>query len=168
MAAPRSTLRRPAPGRAPARLLAALAAGLSLCGGCATERAGLLRTLPAARRAAPRTYTVEATAYCPCGRCCNWRRAGFGRAVVASGPRRGQPKRVGRTAGGTRARPGTIAADTGVFPFGTVLYVPGYGYGRVEDRGGAIRGLRIDVFFRTHAAAVAWGRRRLEVRAWLP
>ena len=37
-------------------------------------------------------------------------------------------------------RDGTIAADTEYYPFGTRMYVPGYGGGLVEDRGGAIQG----------------------------
>ncbi len=35
---------------------------------------------------------------------------------------------------------GTIAADTDHYPFGTRMYIPGYGWGKVEDRGGAIKG----------------------------
>jgi 3D (Asp-Asp-Asp) domain-containing protein len=88
--------------------------------------------------------------------------------VYSYGPAKGKPKQVGVTASGTRARPGTIAADTSVFPFGTILYVEGYGYGRVEDRGGAIKGDHIDLFFHTHRQAMAWGRKRVLVRVWLP
>jgi 3D (Asp-Asp-Asp) domain-containing protein len=88
--------------------------------------------------------------------------------VIASGPDKGKPKRVGITASGTRARRGTLAADTRYYPFGTVMFVPGYGYGRVEDRGGAIRGEHIDVFFRSRRRALEWGRQTLPVRIWLP
>lgn len=84
---------------------------------------------------APRVVTLETTGYCSCGRCCGWTRNWFFRPVYASGLNRGKPKPVGLTASGVRARPGTIAADTSLFPFGTVMHVPGYGYGRVEDRG---------------------------------
>ena len=59
---------------------------------------------------------------------------------------------------------GTIAADTRYYPFGTRMYVPGWGWGRVEDRGGAIKGAdRIDLFFDSHDDARAWGRRKLRV-----
>ncbi|MEZ4568257.1 MAG: 3D domain-containing protein [Desulfobacterales bacterium] len=45
------------------------------------------------------------------------------------------------------SRDGTIAADTRYYTFGTRLYVPGYGYGVVEDRGSAIKGpTRLDLF----------------------
>ncbi len=40
-----------------------------------------------------------------------------------------------------------------------VRYVPGYGWGRVEDKGGAIKGeARLDLFFHSHEAALQWGR----------
>ncbi len=59
---------------------------------------------------------------------------------------------------------GTIAADTRYYPFGTRMYVPGYGWGRVEDRGSAIKGKsRIDLYFSSHSDALAWGRRRVRV-----
>jgi 3D (Asp-Asp-Asp) domain-containing protein len=72
------------------------------------------------------------------------------------------------TASGRMARAGTIAADTSLYPFGTIIHVPGYGYGRVEDRGGAIFGDHIDLFHATHAEAKAWGSRRMRVRVWTP
>jgi 3D (Asp-Asp-Asp) domain-containing protein len=71
------------------------------------------------------------------------------------------------TASGVMARSGTIAADTSLYPFGTVLYIEGYGYGRVEDRGGAIKGARLDLWFPSHRAALAWGRRKqTPVKVW--
>jgi hypothetical protein len=60
---------------------------------------------------------------------------------------------------------GTIAADTSYYPFGTRMKVPGYGWGVVEDRGGAIKGpTRIDVYFRSHDTALQWGRQHLPVQ----
>ena len=59
---------------------------------------------------------------------------------------------------------GTVAADTRYYPFGTRLYVPGYGYGVVEDRGGAIKGpKRLDLYMGSHRRARRWGRQRLDV-----
>ena len=81
---------------------------------------------------------------------------------------KGKPKKVGITASGVKARRGTIAADTKVFPFGTIIYIPGYGYGRVEDRGGAIHGNHIDLFFPRHSEAIRWGRVKKKVKVWLP
>ncbi len=59
---------------------------------------------------------------------------------------------------------GTIAADTKYYPFGTRMYVPGWGWGVVVDRGGAIKGAnRIDLYFESHQDALNWGRRQVEV-----
>lgn len=114
--------------------------------------------------------SMEVTAYCNCGICCNWERNwfGLGQAVHKSGPNKGKPKEIGLTASGTRAKHGTIAADTTVLPFGTIIEVPGYGYGRVEDRGGAIKGNKLDLWFPTHESALHWGRQRVTVRVWKP
>ena len=95
----------------------------------------------------PRQMLV--TAYCPCPICCGPLAAG----ITASG------KPV--TANGGKF----VAADPDV-PFGTMLVIPGYYAGRpvpVYDRGGAIRGNRIDVYFDSHAVAQRWGRRWLAV-----
>ena len=59
-----------------------------------------------------RFVTITATAYCPCGVCCNWKLNWKGQPVIASGRSRGKPKAVGITASGTKAKPGTLAADT--------------------------------------------------------
>jgi 3D (Asp-Asp-Asp) domain-containing protein len=81
---------------------------------------------------------------------------------------KGKPKKVGITASGTKAKRGTIAADTRYYPFGTVMYIEGYGYGKVEDRGGGIKGQHVDLFFRTHQQALEWGRKTVKVKVWLP
>lgn len=126
-------------------------------------------TSPYARLSRGRPVVIETTAYCPCKQCCGWKRNWLFRPVIASGPNRGKPKAVGVTASGKKAKPGMIAADTRYYPFGTVLYVPGYGYGTVEDRGGDIQGpQRIDLFFKAHADALHWGRRRLAVVVFPP
>lgn len=137
-----------------------MAAAVGMAAGCSGVRP------PAGVR--PIERTLLATAYCHCGKCCNWRRTWYGRPVVAVGPQRGRPKQVGITASGTRVRRGTIAADTSRYPFGTVMYVEGYGYGRVEDRGGKIRGDRIDLYFPSHKLALRWGKQSVRVRIWLP
>ncbi len=64
---------------------------------------------------------------------------------------------------------GTIAADTKYYPFGTRMYVPGWGWGVVEDRGSTIKGPdRIDLYFDSHSEALQWGRRRLPIRIQKP
>jgi 3D (Asp-Asp-Asp) domain-containing protein len=58
----------------------------------------------------------------------------------------------------------TIAADPSVFPLGTVLFIPGYGYGVVADTGGAIKGNRIDLYFETKDQVYKeWGKKTLNV-----
>ena len=136
-----------------------IAVGLGLmAAGCASIRppAGV----------APVERTLLTTGYCPCQACCGWRRNWLGRPVYAAGPLKGQRKAVGSTASGVRAHYGTIAADTSRYPFGTIMYIPGYGYGRVEDRGGAIQGDHIDLFFARHREALEWGKRYRPVRIW--
>lgn len=64
---------------------------------------------------------------------------------------------------------GTIAADTRFYPFGTRMYIPGYGWGTVEDRGGAIKGKhRIDLYFNSHSDALHWGRKKINVTIEFP
>ena len=112
---------------------------------------------------------METTAYCKCKKCCGWKRKCglfFCPAVYADGPREGERKQVGITADGSKAKNGTIAADTRRYPFGTIMHVPGYGWGEVHDRGSAIKGNRIDLFFSSHSKALEWGRRTLKVKVY--
>lgn len=58
----------------------------------------------------------------------------------------------------------TIAADLSVFPLGTILYIPDYGYGVVADIGGAIKGNKIDLYFETVQDVYnLWGKKEVEV-----
>jgi 3D (Asp-Asp-Asp) domain-containing protein len=108
---------------------------------------------------------VLVTGYCNCEKCCGWKKSwfGFGKPVYDYGPNKGRPKKVGVTASGIVASAGTVAADPKVFKFGTRLEIPGYGIGRVEDVGGAIKGRHIDLWFPSHKEALKWGRRWLKV-----
>ena len=93
---------------------------------------------------------LEVTAYCPCPKCCGPNARGLtasGRSIAYNG---GQ----------------FVAADKKLFKFGTKLSIPGYAGGQpveVIDRGGAIKGAHIDVFFPTHEQAREWGRKRIAV-----
>lgn len=58
----------------------------------------------------------------------------------------------------------TIAADLDIFPLGTILYIPNYGYGIVADKGSAIKGKKIDLFFETVEDVYSqWGKKEVEV-----
>ncbi|MBP1933855.1 3D domain-containing protein [Ammoniphilus resinae] len=58
----------------------------------------------------------------------------------------------------------TIAADLTMFPLGTILYIPGYGYGVVADIGSAIKGNKIDLYFDTIDDVYnKWGKKSLDV-----
>jgi 3D (Asp-Asp-Asp) domain-containing protein len=106
--------------------------------------------LPGAARASAHR-TVVTTGYCPCEACC--------------GPNSPAAGGAGLTASGERPHQGvTVAADWSVFPAGTRLFIQNVGRRVVQDRGGRIVGERIDVFFRAHQEALAFGRRRLRVR----
>jgi len=112
---------------------------------------------------------METTAYCACKRCCGWKHkygCCLAPAVYASGPKKGQRKRVGITADGSKASTGTLAADTRLYPFGTIMHVPGYGWGVVHDTGSAIKGNRLDLFFSSHKKALEWGRRTVKVAVY--
>lgn len=88
------------------------------------------------------TFTI--TAYCPCSQCCG---------VWADGI----------TASGVTATEGvTVAADTNVLPFGTVIRIDGHEY-TVQDRGGAIQGNRLDIYMSDHQTALDWGVQTKEV-----
>ena len=69
----------------------------------------------------------------------------------------------GTTASGLPVGWGTVAVDTSVIPFGTKMYIPGYGNGVAADTGSAIVGRIIDVWFPTCAQAIAWGRKTLTI-----
>ena len=61
------------------------------------------------------------------------------------------------------------AADTGRLPFGSLISVPGYDNGHVVpvlDRGGAIKGNRLDVLFPTHEQARQFGVKKVQVTVW--
>jgi 3D (Asp-Asp-Asp) domain-containing protein len=58
----------------------------------------------------------------------------------------------------------TIAADLTVFPIGTILYIPNYGFGVVADKGGAIKGNKIDLYYETVEEVYSeWGKKKVDV-----
>ncbi|MDF9407093.1 MAG: Cell wall-binding protein YocH precursor [Pelotomaculum sp. PtaB.Bin013] len=67
------------------------------------------------------------------------------------------------TASGVAPSYGVAAVDTSRIPMGTRLYVDGYGYATALDRGSAIQGNRIDLFFGSYSEAMGWGLRWVKV-----
>lgn len=62
-----------------------------------------------------------------------------------------------------------VAADTRILPFGSLVSVPGYADDEIVpvlDRGGAIKGNRLDVLYPTHEIARKWGVRDIPVTVW--
>jgi len=70
-------------------------------------------------------------------------------------------KGYGVTASGTTVEEGrTIAVDTSVIPMGWWVYIEGVGLRRAEDKGGAIKGKKIDVYFDSVDVATKFGRKK--------
>ena len=82
------------------------------------------------------------TAYCSCAKCCG--------------------KTDGITASGTHVTAGRTIAAPRTFAFGTKIMINGHVY-TVEDRGGAIQGNRIDIYFDTHEEALKFGVKNMEI-----
>ncbi len=67
------------------------------------------------------------------------------------------------TASGRVAQIGVVAVDTSVIPFGTKLYIEGYGYAVAGDTGGAIKGNKVDLFMNTTKECLNFGRQNVTV-----
>ena len=115
----------------------------------------------------PVVVNMKTTSYCHCRRCCSYKWLLF-IPYQKTGTFSFRIKQVGITSSGTLARPGTVAADSSIYPYGTVMHIPGYGYGRVEDTGGAVKGQHIDLYRPNHWFARQWGVRSKAVKVWLP
>lgn len=95
------------------------------------------------------------TAYCPCEKCCGYW------ATVRPTDENGEP--IVYTASGKIAVQGvSVAADTSILPFGTVLVIDGHEY-TVQDRGGMVKGNHVDIYFDSHEAAKEWGTQYMEI-----
>lgn len=88
----------------------------------------------------------ECTAYCK-GACCCGKWAN------------------GYTASGTVPQAGRTIAAPPEYEFGAEIEIEGIVY-IVEDRGGDIKGNKIDIYFDTHAEALRFGRQSLEGKVY--
>lgn len=84
-----------------------------------------------------------ATAYCPCKKCCG--------------------KTDGITASGVKAVQGVTVAMNNSIPFGTKVYIEGVGERVVQDRGGAIKANKVDIYFDSHSDAIKFGRKTVNL-----
>jgi len=102
-----------------------------------------------------KTITLRVTAYAPDARCCypyDGKTTASGLPVTTNGGK-------------------LVAADTSVIPLHYLVAVPGYAGGNsvpVLDRGGAIKGNRLDVLLPSYDKAKTWGSRMLEVKVYKP
>lgn len=65
---------------------------------------------------------------------------------------------TGLTATGTQVTAGrTIAVDPNVIPYGSKVYIEGYGFRIAEDCGGAVKKKHIDIAVETHEEALQMG-----------
>ncbi|MBN1458215.1 MAG: G5 domain-containing protein [Armatimonadetes bacterium] len=94
----------------------------------------------------------------------NWRNPVLMEATAYDpGPKSCGKWASGYTATGAKAEKGIVAVDDRVIPMGTKMYIPGYGFGVAADRGGAIKGMRIDLCYPTYEEAIQWGRKHVKV-----
>lgn len=91
----------------------------------------------------------KTTAYCTCVKCCGiWSQ---------EHPSRQGTDYIQRTASGAIPTAGrTVAVDTNVIPFGTVIVIDGHEY-VAEDTGSAVKGNTIDIYFDNHKDAENYG-----------
>ena len=64
----------------------------------------------------------------------------------------------GIMASGQYVRVGAVAADTRILPMYSIIYIEGMGQFEVLDRGGDIKGNRLDVYVTSHNEAIQLGR----------
>lgn len=92
---------------------------------------------------------------------------GYTAGIESTGKEPGHPE-YGVTYSGVKVRRdyvSTIAADLKQFPIGSILYIPGYGYGIVADIGSAIKGKKIDLYFDTTQQVYdQWGKKNVDVQ----
>jgi 3D (Asp-Asp-Asp) domain-containing protein len=102
-----------------------------------------------------KTLRLRVTAYSPDERCC-W-------------PYPGTTTASGMSVKTNHGR--LVAADTNLIPMHALVSVPGYAAGApvpVLDRGGAIKGHRLDVLLPTFNIAKEWGSRVIDVKIYMP
>lgn len=103
-----------------------------------------ISTAPADNTVEPGEYLGEfkASGYCSCQKCSG----GYTKTYSGTIPQANH----------------TISADLNQFPIGTRLVIDGVTY-TVEDKGSGVNGNRIDIYFASHADALAFGMQTVDV-----
>ncbi|MDA0837446.1 MAG: hypothetical protein O3B01_08575 [Planctomycetota bacterium] len=103
------------------------------------------------------TRETLVTAYCPCKICCG----GEANGITSTG------RNAFRFTG--------VAADPTAIPYGNFVRIPGVGFRKVDDTGGAMRQswrknrvYHLDLRFRSHEVARKWGRKWMKVDVYEP
>jgi len=106
----------------------------------------LMASAPEVETKGQKYYLMTSTGYYPGSECC-W------------------PFDDGFTATGDIAGKGCIAIDdrNGPLKMGQMVYIEGYGMGKCNDRGSAIKDWKIDLCFDTLGEAQEWGRKLIKV-----
>lgn len=114
-------------------------------------------TIPETTEPEEEWIEFTATAYCSCEKCCGvW-------ATRRPVDENGNPIVYGAT--GIILQQGvSVAADTSIYPMGTQLEIEGMGTYTVQDRGGAIKNNRLDIYFDNHEEARVFGVQTIQVR----
>jgi 3D (Asp-Asp-Asp) domain-containing protein len=75
-----------------------------------------------------------------------------------------------KTFNGNPVGRGRIAVDPDTIPFGSKVFIPGYGWAIADDTGGAIKGNRIDLGYGRNEgkAALAYGRQKHQIHVYPP
>jgi 3D (Asp-Asp-Asp) domain-containing protein len=103
---------------------------------------------------------VEPTVHKPKGNKQHFTLTAYSNDYRSTGKNQGDPE-FGITASGSKTREGvTIAADWTVLPKGTRVYIAGLGVRVVQDKGSAIKGNKIDIYFESEQDALDFGRKK--------
>ncbi len=112
--------------------------------GNSSSRSSAVKTTTTEVATTEKWIWANVSAYCACAKCCG--------------------KTNGITASGAKAKANHTIAAPSTYKFGTKIEIAGMGVYTVEDRGGAIKGNKIDIYFNSHAEALKFGRRNLKIR----
>ena len=108
---------------------------------------------------------VEATAYCPGtpGSGCPLNEQGHAYCTGSYNDGLTYTGAKAVAGDGSMENPHIIAVDPAIIPLNSLVYLEGYGFAHALDRGGAIKGLIIDLLFDRHEDALKFGRRHLKL-----